>query len=255
MKDHLMLNVSNLPESVEATEAAMNLPSGGVSLPPLSTTHTLLSVRESMGAEEEPLIQTVECRICQEEDNISNLESPCACTGSLKYAHRACVQRWCDEKGDLTCEICHEPYKHGYTALPRAHPDETTIDIRQAFILYYSRMIIYCMFFLMRLSSSSLLYSGGWTITGTAFDLHDPRIIAMAQNHIMEADYDDYSVTNASSAAFCRSAALIGRRRRQVAAALAATEVAFILQSGQRRGMNFTIAPDSPATPQHEPIP
>ncbi len=79
-----MLNVSNLPESVEATEAAMNLPSGGVSLPPLSTTHTLLSVRESMGAEEEPLIQTVECRICQEEDNISNLESPCACTGSLK---------------------------------------------------------------------------------------------------------------------------------------------------------------------------
>uniref|UniRef100_A0A0E0QJG3 RING-CH-type domain-containing protein n=1 Tax=Oryza rufipogon TaxID=4529 RepID=A0A0E0QJG3_ORYRU len=211
----------------------MNLPSGGVSLPPLSTTHTLFSVRESMGAEEEPLIQTVECRICQEEDNISNLESPCACTGSLKYAHRACVQRWCDEKGDLTCEICHEPYKHG----------------------------------------------GGWTITGTAFDLRDPRIIAMAQNHIMEADYDDYSVSNASSAAFCRSAALIlfllrvagfllpfyimawainilqGRRRRQVAAALAATEVAFILQSGQRRGMNFTIAPDSPATPQHEPIP
>ncbi|EEC83009.1 hypothetical protein OsI_28065 [Oryza sativa Indica Group] len=48
---------------------------------------------------------------------------------------------------------------------------------------------------------------------------------------------------------------LQGRRRRQVAAALAATEVAFILQSGQRRGMNFTIAPDSPATPQHEPIP
>ncbi len=65
------------------------------------------------------------------------------------------------------------------------------------------------MFFLMRLSSSSLVYSGGWTITGTTFDLRDPRIIAMAQNHIMEADYDDYSVTNASSAAFCRSAALI----------------------------------------------
>uniref|UniRef100_A0A0D9X877 RING-CH-type domain-containing protein n=1 Tax=Leersia perrieri TaxID=77586 RepID=A0A0D9X877_9ORYZ len=229
MKDHLMLNVNNLviPESAEATEVAMNLPSGGVSLPPLSTS-------------QEPLIQTVECRICQEEDNISNLESPCACTGSLKYAHRVCVQRWCDEKGDLTCEICHE------------------------YVLN---------------SSFFGVYSGGWTITGAAFDLRDPRIIAMAQNHIMEADYDDYSVTNASSAAFCRSAALIlfllrvagfllpfyimawainilqGRRRRQVAAALAATEVAFILQSGQRRGMNFTIAPDSPATPQHERIP
>uniref|UniRef100_K3ZXG1 RING-CH-type domain-containing protein n=1 Tax=Setaria italica TaxID=4555 RepID=K3ZXG1_SETIT len=168
----------------------------------------------------------------------------------MQYAHRACVQRWCNEKGDVTCEICHEPYEHGYTAPPRAHPDETTIDI-----------------------------SGGWTITGTAFDLRDPRILAVAQNHILEAEYDDYSATNASTAAFCRSAALVlmallllrhaltltdeddddtsavfsRRRQRQEAAALAATEVAFILQSGQGRGVHFTIAPDSPATPQHEP--
>ncbi|MCI04154.1 E3 ubiquitin-protein ligase MARCH3, partial [Trifolium medium] len=34
--------------------------------------------------EEEPLIQMVECRICQEEDSVSNLETPCACSGSLK---------------------------------------------------------------------------------------------------------------------------------------------------------------------------
>lgn len=31
-----------------------------------------------------PLIGLGECRICQEEDLITNLESPCACTGSLK---------------------------------------------------------------------------------------------------------------------------------------------------------------------------
>jgi hypothetical protein len=53
------------------------------------------------------------------------------------------------------------------------------------------------------------VYSGGWTITGTAFDLRDPRILAVAQNHIMEAEYDDYSATNASTASFCRSAALV----------------------------------------------
>jgi hypothetical protein len=53
------------------------------------------------------------------------------------------------------------------------------------------------------------VYSGGWTITGTAIDLRDPRILAVAQNHIMEAEYDDYSATNASTAAFCRSAALV----------------------------------------------
>ncbi|XP_062193374.1 uncharacterized protein LOC133896772 isoform X2 [Phragmites australis] len=262
MKDHLMLNVDDLsiPESTEVTGAMKNTPSGETIAQPPSTAHTALAVGESMVSEEEPLLQMVECRICQEEDNTKNLESPCACTGSLKYAHRACVQRWCNEKGDVTCEICHEPYEHGYTAPPRPHPDETTIDI---------------------------------------------RILAVAQNHIMEAEYDDYSATNASTAAFCRSAALVlmallllrhaltltdeddddtsamfslfllraagfllpfyimawaisilqRRRQRQEAAALAATEVAFILQSEQERGVHFTIAPDSPATPQHEPQP
>lgn len=58
-------------------------------------------------------------------------------------------------------------------------------------------------------SPISVVYSGGWTITGTAFDLRDPRILAVAQNHILEAEYDDYSATNASTAAFCRSAALV----------------------------------------------
>ncbi|CAL5074348.1 unnamed protein product [Urochloa decumbens] len=182
MKDHLMLNVDDLgvPEPNEVTGVFKYTSSGEAIAHPPSVGHSILAVGESMVSEEEPLLQMVECRICQEEDSIKNLESPCACIGSLKYAHRACVQRWCNEKGDVTCEICHEPYEHGYTAPPRPHPDETTIDI-----------------------------SGGWTITGTAFDLRDPRILAVAQNHILEAEYDDYSATNASTAAFCRSAALV----------------------------------------------
>lgn len=31
-----------------------------------------------------PLMGMGECRICQEEDTVSNLETPCACSGSLK---------------------------------------------------------------------------------------------------------------------------------------------------------------------------
>ncbi|ERM94474.1 hypothetical protein AMTRI_Chr04g190200 [Amborella trichopoda] len=228
--------------------------------------------------EEQPLLQNVECRICQEEDNVKNLETPCACSGSLKFAHRKCVQRWCNEKGDITCEICHQPYKPGYTAPPaRANPDDTTIDI-----------------------------SGGWAISGTPLDLHDPRLLAMAaaERHFLEAEYDEYAATNASGAAFCRSAALIlmallllrhaltitnadgdedastffslfllraagfllpcyimawgisilqRRRQRQEAAALAATEVAFVLQSGQARGLQFAIAPGAAASRQ-EPL-
>ncbi|KAL8142033.1 hypothetical protein V2J09_015065 [Rumex salicifolius] len=35
-----------------------------------------------------------------------------------KYAHRRCVQRWCNEKGNTTCEICYQQFKPGYTAPP-----------------------------------------------------------------------------------------------------------------------------------------
>ncbi|KNA08035.1 hypothetical protein SOVF_166340 [Spinacia oleracea] len=35
-----------------------------------------------------------------------------------QYAHRRCVQRWCNEKGDTICEICHQQFKPGYSAPP-----------------------------------------------------------------------------------------------------------------------------------------
>lgn len=40
----------------------------------------------------------------------------------------------------------------------------------------------------------------------------------------------------------------------QEAAALAATEVAFMLQAGQHRGLQFRIAPGPAATPHQEPL-
>ncbi|KAG8086334.1 hypothetical protein GUJ93_ZPchr0010g8904 [Zizania palustris] len=58
----------------------------------------------------------VECRICQEEDDQTYMETPCSCKGSLKYAHRQCIQRWCDEKGDTICEICLQQFTPNYTA-------------------------------------------------------------------------------------------------------------------------------------------
>ncbi|KAK4376679.1 hypothetical protein RND71_002975 [Anisodus tanguticus] len=261
--------------------------------------------------EEAPLIGRAECRICQEEDSLDKLESPCACRGSLKYTHRACVQHWCNEKGDITCEICHQQYQPGYTVPPRTVVEETVIDI-----------------------------GGGWQISGTPLDLHDPRVLAIAEaeRQLLEAEYDDYNSANASGAAFCRSAALIPklssryerlavsvpgglsrlvsplwllgvqdpgpyllmallllrhalpmtdtdgddedptaffslfllravgfllpcyimlwaisilqkRRQREEAAALAATQFAVVLHSGQSRGVQFTIASAAPATP------
>ena len=60
---------------------------------------------------------------------------------------------------------------------------------------------------------SNLSYSEAWTVSGAPLDLHDPRLLAMAaaERHLLEAEYDEYADTNASGAAFCRSAALIVR--------------------------------------------
>jgi hypothetical protein len=45
----------------------------------------------SCGKEVAALIGMVECRICPEEDLPKNLESPCACNGSLKV-HASCSE-------------------------------------------------------------------------------------------------------------------------------------------------------------------
>ncbi|KAF3587264.1 hypothetical protein F2Q69_00025663 [Brassica cretica] len=56
------------------------------------------------------------CRICHEEEEAeSYFEAPCSCSGTVKFAHRDCIQRWCDEKGNTICEICLQDYKPGYT--------------------------------------------------------------------------------------------------------------------------------------------
>ncbi|GFS41393.1 RING/FYVE/PHD zinc finger superfamily protein [Actinidia rufa] len=72
-----------------------------------------------------------ECRICQEEDEEHQMEAPCACNGTLKFAHRKCIQRWCNKKGDITCEICNQVYLPNYTLPPaRSKPEVMAIDIR-----------------------------------------------------------------------------------------------------------------------------
>ncbi|XP_009587066.1 uncharacterized protein [Nicotiana tomentosiformis] len=281
MEEHLVLCVDRLitPESLHSLPRSEDAESsGGRSCSQVVGTSSVIDANDDehpgVGGEEEPLLQNVECRICQEEDSVKNLEVPCRCSGSLKYAHRKCVQRWCDEKGDITCEICHQPYQSGYTAPPPPpQSEDTAIDI-----------------------------SRGWTVGGTQIDLHDPRLLAMAaaERRLLDADYDEYADSNASGAAFCRSAALIlmallllrhaltignadededdvsvffslfllraagfllpcyiiawaisilqRRRQRQEAAALAAAEVAFLLQAGQHRGLHVAVAP-GPAPP------
>ncbi|KAL6577605.1 hypothetical protein OROMI_009933 [Orobanche minor] len=97
------------------------------------------------------------------------------------YAHRKCVQRWCNEKGDTICEICHQPFKPGYTAPPP----------------------------IFRFGGLPMNFRGNWQIGRR--DLYDPRIIAMVStdHSFLDPDYNEYEVSTSRSIVCCRSVAII----------------------------------------------
>lgn len=123
----------------------------------------------------------VECRICQDEDDDSNMETPCSCCGSLKYAHRRCVQRWCNEKGDTVCEICHQLFKPGYTAPPP----------------------------LFQIGGIPMNFRGNWEISRR--ESGNPRFIAMVSSdrNFLNPEYDEYASSASRSLMCCRSVAVI----------------------------------------------
>ncbi|GMI75149.1 hypothetical protein like AT2G01275 [Hibiscus trionum] len=118
----------------------------------------------------------VECRICQDEDEDSNMETPCSCCGSLEYAHRRCVQRWCDEKGNTTCEICHQQFKPGYTAPPP----------------------------LFQISRFPMNLRENWEISRR--ELNNSRFIAVVST---DRHYDEYSVSTTRSSICYRTVAIV----------------------------------------------
>lgn len=56
-----------------------------------------------------------QCRICLEEDEISNMISPCLCRGHMKYVHRECLNQWRALSEQLnsndTCPTCKFKYQ------------------------------------------------------------------------------------------------------------------------------------------------
>ncbi|GAB2289663.1 hypothetical protein Dimus_023970 [Dionaea muscipula] len=93
MADHMVVSIDCLTapptlQSVQGTEF-LESTSDGIAdhhvadLPSLDVDDEKMEEHD-LSDENQPLIQVVECRICQEEDSVSNLEIPCACSGSLK---------------------------------------------------------------------------------------------------------------------------------------------------------------------------
>ncbi|OMO82444.1 hypothetical protein COLO4_23021 [Corchorus olitorius] len=181
--------------------------------------------------EEESLIQAVECRICQEEDSIQNLETPCACSGSLKYAHTKCVQHWCIEKGvvryvirlllqdfelallgllfslmaifiwlpwllaDIFCLLTAvQPYQPGYTAPPCPPMQKKPLDIGRSLSLFEMLGT-----FPFNDLSICFVVEAGQSLAPLC--ICDPCLLAIAEaeHQFLEAQYDQYAASNAMS--------------------------------------------------------
>lgn len=90
MSDHHVVCVDRLitPDTLQSAKGTEVPESSGdnhnhVAESSNSVEHNELG-EDSVPDEEQPLIQGNECRICQEEDSVKNLEVPCSCSGSLK---------------------------------------------------------------------------------------------------------------------------------------------------------------------------
>ncbi|KAM0910073.1 hypothetical protein ACQ4PT_014403 [Festuca glaucescens] len=173
MGDHLALLVDRL-----LTEATLEAAIGGRMKPAETAAVGYCCAAAADGG---PPSKMVECRICQEEDWDSGMEAPCGCRGSLKYAHRKCIQRWCNEKGDTICEICLQQFRPGYTSPQK--------------LFHYG--------------SIPMNFRGNWEIA--RHDLNDSQIITMvpSERDFMD-DYEDYLPVRTRSSAFCcRTIAII----------------------------------------------
>ncbi|XP_027929945.1 uncharacterized protein LOC114186117 isoform X2 [Vigna unguiculata] len=107
------------------------------------------------------------------------MDTPCSCCGTLKYAHQNCVQRWCNEKGDTTCEICQQQLKPGYT-VPPLPP-----------LLHYG--------------SSPINFGGNWEISRR--ELHNHQFTAF--HEFLDLDFEYAAAPSTRSLIFCRIVTII----------------------------------------------
>ncbi|KAI4357699.1 hypothetical protein L6164_001633 [Bauhinia variegata] len=182
MGDHFVLLVDRLltESSLEAALESRNRSMQAASSAVKDTEVDISLMKMGLGDMKSPG-KMVECRICQDEDEDSSMEIPCSCCGSLKYAHRRCVQRWCNEKGDTICEICQQPFKPGYTAPPP--------------LFQFGRI--------------PMSFRGNWEISRR--DLNSAHLVSMVSSdqNLINSNYDQYSASPTGSLICCRSIAVI----------------------------------------------
>ncbi|GJM92319.1 hypothetical protein PR202_ga08781 [Eleusine coracana subsp. coracana] len=126
-----------------------------------------------------------ECRICQEEGEEDAMDSPCACTGTLKvrrFPFTVPLPSSLPPSLEVPLSGCGgtEVYSPNYVLPPaKCCSDEMDMDLRQNWV---GRM-----------------------------DPHDSHFlaIAIAEQQMLQAEFEDCVPSNSSGVTFCRSIALI----------------------------------------------
>ncbi|XP_075498574.1 uncharacterized protein LOC142536962 isoform X6 [Primulina tabacum] len=174
MGDHFVLLVDRLltESTLEAAILSKNLLPSESTIENKKASFSINIMDTSVGSS---TMKSEECRICHDEDEDSNMDTPCSCRGSLKYAHPKCVQRWCNEKGDTICEICHQQFKPEYTAPPP----------------------------LFNYGGISVNFRGNWEISRG--DLRAPHFMSMVSTNgsFPDPNFDEYTVHTSRSLLCC----------------------------------------------------
>ncbi|TQD78248.1 hypothetical protein C1H46_036193 [Malus baccata] len=258
MSDHLVLYVDRLLRPMAAqTPSQPAAEAGYVPEPagPEPERDAAGPSSSSSAEEDEPLIQTAECRICQDEDSISNLESPCACCGSLKNPRPALHHKELkSSNGWMTVEFMRGAWTLSGT--PLSLDDPRILSIAEAERQYMDT----------EYDDYSSTSSGAPFFRSAALILMGLLILRHAMR-VSDSDSDSGDDSSAIFSLFLLRAAgfllpcyimawaisiLQRRQQRQEAAAMAATQVAFVLQSGQHRGVQFAVAPGPNGSPHQE---
>ncbi|CAA6660326.1 unnamed protein product [Spirodela intermedia] len=135
-------------------------------------------IEEMMGSttERKGFGEVAECRICQEEGEENEMELP----APAAFAHRKCIQRWCDKKGNIICELCKQAYAPDYSVSPSSPiSDYTAIDIER-----------------------------GW---GSRIELNNSHFLAIAaaEQQFRGAEYEDFAISNNSGIVCFRTVAFM----------------------------------------------
>ncbi|KAK6242270.1 zinc finger protein [Theobroma cacao] len=169
----------------------------------------------------------VECRICQDEDEDSNMETPCSCCGSLKNVFLGKLQQGKVKGLVKVCMLIADVYKDG--AMRRAtQPVKYAIRAQVLLCIVYLWCYVRpkssdhkCATFqhfkpgytapppLFQIGSIPMNLRGNWEISRR--ELNSSRFIAVVSTdrNLLDSGYDEYSVSNTRSFICYRTVAII----------------------------------------------